>query len=503
MGSVRRAVAIRAILLATLAAATACTSAASQPVPQPPRVVDARPNIVFVLADDLSTDLVRYMPHVNALMESGASLRNYFVVDSLCCPSRAAIFTGQYPHNNGVYTNNLPSGGYGAFNQHGDAAKTFAVGLHRAGYRTAFMGKYLNQYSAKAPAARGWDDWFGVDTRDGYAEYNYQANDNGDLNGYGDQPQDYLTTVLQQKAVQFIQDSAATGRPFALEVSTFAPHAPSVAAPPDRDTFPYVTAPRGPAYDQRPTDPPSWLASQLPLTPDDIARLDSQYRKRVESVQAIDRLIGALEQTLAYEHKLDNTYFVFSSDNGFHMGQYRLRAGKQTAFDTDIRVPLLVAGPGIRAGLTIDAMTSSIDLAPTFLAMAGARPTDEPDGVSLLDLLHGKPAPADWQRGVLVEHRGPVNVPTDPDMQPLAAGDPPTYEAIRAANWLYVEYVDGEREYHDLRQDPYELHNTADQLSTARLAQLHADLVALSSCRGVAECQRAARLPAVGAASRA
>jgi arylsulfatase A-like enzyme len=298
--------------------------------------------------------------------------------------------------------------------------------------------------------------------------------------------------VLASKADQFIQDSRYTGKPFALEVATFAPHTPRVPAPMDRGTFPTTAAPRVPAFAHQPANAPSWFSGLGPLTPYDIERIDHGFQRRVEAVQAVDRMVGHLEGLLAQQHQLANTYFVFSSDNGYHMGEYGLMPGKQTAFDTDIRVPLIVAGPGVPVGRTIDAMASSIDLAPTFLQIAGARPSDQPDGTSLLDLLHGGRPPADWQRAVLIEHHGPQFAPQDPDVQSARSGAPPSYEAMRTADSLYVEYVTGEREYYDLRRDPSELHNVVSNLPPRRLAALHTRLMALAHCHGTAECQQAA-----------
>ncbi|HEY2224993.1 sulfatase-like hydrolase/transferase, partial [Actinomycetospora sp.] len=191
-------------------------------------------------------------------------------------------------------------------------------------------------------------------------------------------------------------------------------------------------------------------------------------------------------------NRLDNTYIVFSSDNGYHMGDHNLMPGKQTAFTTDIQVPLVVAGPGVPAGHTVDAMMSSIDLAPTFLQLARAQPTAEQDGVSMLDEWHGQPAPPDWQRAVLVEHHGPVDSALDPDVQPYRAGNPPSYEAMRTASSLYVEYDTGEREYYDLRADPYETNNTFATLALPRQLELHDMLARLETCKGPAECQHAA-----------
>jgi N-acetylglucosamine-6-sulfatase len=498
----RAALARTAVLASTavVLALAACTSASSSKTapPGPPPHVSSRPNIVFVLTDDLSTNLLPYMPHVRALAEAGTSFRNYYVVDSLCCPSRAAIFTGLYPHDDGVYANGGPGrtdGGYSAYNRFGNPAKSFAVPLQSAHYRTAFMGKYLNGYESSDAPPQGWDEWDGVGN--GYSEFNYNLNENGSVHHYGRDPQDYLTDVLAGKAADFIRASAWSGKPFALEVATFAPHTPFTPAPLDEGTFPTIRAPRGPAFDKQPTDAPPWLAKLHPLTPSAIANIDAAFRLRVEAVQSVDRMIGRLEQTLAAMHELDNTYFVFSSDNGLHMGEYRMHPGKQTAFDTDIRVPLVVAGPGVPAGNTVNAMTSSIDLAPTFLHIAGAQPTASQDGVSLLNLLHGDPAPVDWQRAVLIEHHGPVTSSTDPDRQSVGAGGPPSYEAMRTRAFLYVEYHNGVREYYDLVGDPDELHNIVGTLSQRRLATLHTQLQALTDCHGTTACQRAASLARV------
>ncbi len=176
---------------------------------------------------------------------------------------------------------------------------------------------------------------------------------------------------------------------------------------------------------------------------------------------------------------------MFSSDNGLHMGEYRLLPGKETAFDTDIHVPLIVTGPGIPAGASTDAMAENIDLAKTFAQLGG---TDLPtDGHSLVGLLQGG-TPADWRNAVLVEHHHPVATNADPDLQGPGSGNPPSYEAMRTTDFLYVEYVDGERELYDLRTDPYELNNLAPYMSSAELAAFHDALAAMEQCHSSDAC---------------
>lgn len=485
----RRRVAALLVSFAAAATLTACVGKAAPPPPKPVPT-DGRPNILFVLTDDLSMNLLPYLPHVQALEQQGTSFKNYFVVDSLCCPSRASIMTGLYPHNDGVYTNHAPDGGYGAYNSNGNPTKSYGYALKRAGYFTGFMGKYLNDYQPTDPPAPGWDEW--DVTGRGYDEYNYLLNEDGSLHSYGNSPDDYLTRVLAGRAVNFVHRAQFTGKPFALEVATFAPHMPATPAPLDARSLPDLQAPQSQAFGVRSTDAPAWLADLPGLSTKDIDKINGQFRRRITSMLSVDRMLGQIERALEATGQLDNTYIVFSSDNGYHMGEHDLMPGKQTAFDTDIRVPLIVAGPGVPAGQTVGAMTSGIDLAPTFLQIGHAQPTDEQDGVSLLHLWHGGTPPANWQRAILIEHRGPVDSSVDPDVQPHRSGNPPSYEAMRTPSELYVEYDTGEREYYNLRTDPYELYNTYGKLSEEQRSTLHEMLALLASCHGASLCQQAA-----------
>jgi N-acetylglucosamine-6-sulfatase len=465
-------------------------AAAPQPAPAPaPQTGIRRPNIVFILTDDLSWNLVQYMPRVLEMQQKGVTFANYFVTDSLCCPSRSSIFTGRFPHNTGIYRNTGSDGGYLGFHERGLEQATFAAALSGTGYRTAMLGKYLNGYEPVShPVAPGWTSW-AVAGGGGYRELRYNLSEDGKLVHYSDNPEDYLTDVLSDHAVRFVKQSA--GAPFVIEIATFAPHAPSTPAPRDADAFAGLQAPRGGAFNAAPdADAPTWLRAQRPLSDADVATIDHDFRKRVQSVLAVDKLIGELQAAVAAIGEEDNTYFVFSSDNGFHMGEHRLMPGKMTAFDTDIRVPLIVTGPGVPAGVTVDEIAENIDLHPTFVELGGGTPSPEVDGRSLVPLLHGQHV-ADWRSAALVEHRGPVRNPADPDMPDRRSGNPTTYEALRLETVLYVEYANGEREYHDLVADPDELRNSYAELSDVEKASLHTMLDALQSCRGALACQAA------------
>lgn len=455
-----------------------------------------RPNIVYVLTDDLAWNLVPYMPHVRQLERNGTTFTNFFVTDSLCCPSRSSLLTGQYPHNTGVFTNNGSDGGYGAFMRNDDERKSFGPALQRAGYRTGFMGKYLNGYQ---PADRhgtsgpyvpsGWDEWDVAG--DGYPEFDYALNENGTVVRHGHRPRDYLTDVLSKKAASFIGSSAKAGKPFMLEVATFAPHGPSTPAPRDEDKYPGLTAPRTNAYDKATLHAPNWQRTLSPLTSTEQRDIDEKFAKRVRSVQAVDTMIGHLESTLEAQGLADDTYVVFGSDNGFHMGEHRLRPGKQTAYDTDIKVPMMVTGPGVPAGRHVAQLAENIDMNPTFQELAGATPPSTVDGQSLAGLLHGH-AEDDWRRALLVEHHHAASKNGDPDAAPDNSGDPPDYEALRTGDSLYVEYADGEREFYTTTSDPEELDNRASSLSEAQRASLHRTLEALRHCTGPS-CRTASR----------
>ena len=458
-----------------------------------------RPNIVFVLTDDLSRNLVRFMPHVLAMERAGLTFEDYFVSDSLCCPSRASIFTGDFPHDTGVFSNFGPGGGFRAFYRHGDEQRTFPLALQRAGYRTALMGKFLNGYLERSghghlsdgevtnvPAGYvppGFTDWDVAGW--GYPEFNYTLNQNGVLHRFGDKPSDYLTDVIARDGVQFINQAAHDKAPFFLELASFAPHSPYTPAPRDDNDFPGLRAPRPPNFDVLPTHAPRWLAGHPRLTGRQIKKINSAFRRRAQSVQAVDRMIATIERTLAADGLSRNTYVVFSSDNGLHTGEYRLMPGKLTAFDTDIRVPLVVVGPGVPAGKTTNAMAENIDLAPTFAAIAGT--SMRSDGHNLARLIHGQPTPA-WRDAILVEHHGGPMSALDPDFQQSPSGNPNTYEAMRTRQYLYVEYTDGEREFYDLQNDPFELHNLAGRLTPHQLRQLHRQLSRIERCHGARRC---------------
>jgi arylsulfatase A-like enzyme len=427
------------------------------------------------------------MPHVQRLRARGTTFTNYVVTDSLCCPSRASIFTGCYPHNTGIFTNTGPDGGFALFHARGEEIDTFATRLQDRGYRTALMGKYLNGYTAQGRVdgqpryvPPGWTEWDVAGN--GYSEFDYNLNENGKLVHYGSRPRAYLTDVIARKGSAFVHRASTARKPFFLEISTFAPHGPYTPAPRHAADFPGLQAPRTPAFNEADvSDKPPWLRDHPLLTPAQIGEIDAAYRARAQSVEAVDDLIGKLEQRLRRDGVADNTYIFFSSDNGLHLGEHRLLPGKLTAFETDIHVPLVVVGPNVLAGRNVARVTENVDLYPTFVRLGRAGSSPLVDGKGLVPLLRGNPAP-DWRDAALVEHHGPDSAAAaGPDAAKLGSGNPSTYEALRLQHSIYIEYANGVREYYDLKSDPYELTNTYTSLSPSRVDALHSQLAELET----------------------
>ncbi len=441
-----------------------------------------KPNLVIILTDDQDLSSLAYMPKTLELLGAqGMTFRNYFVPLSLCCPSRATLLTGLYAHNHKVFTNFPPDGGFERFEAQGHEEKTLATALHDAGYRTALIGKYLNGYPRKDDLTHippGWDEWVSPVKGSAYAAYRYTVNDSGKLVKHASKAEDYMTDMLSKKATAFVRGSGS--QPFFLYLATYAPHKPATPAKRHVGLFPGLKAPRTPSFNEAAVgDKPVHIRKLKRLKPEQIAAIDTLYRKQVLSLQAVDEAIAALINTLRETGQLDNTFIVFTSDNGFHMGQHRLEPGKYTAYEPDVHVPLLVRGPGVPAGVEVNALTSSVDLAATFAELAGAALPVEPDGRSLVPFLQGE-TPETWRQAVLLEQfKYPVSPPDDD-----ATADNPAHVGLRTESFKYVEYGTGEREVYDLRNDPDELLNLRDRLPLAWLAQLSQRAKALASCKG-------------------
>lgn len=442
-----------------------------------------RPNIIFILSDDEDVALHAHMPKTKALLhDSGTTFDNYFVTYALCCPSRATTLRGQYPHNTRIEGNAPPTGGYQKFRSLGHDSSTVATWLKGAGYHTAMFGKYMNGYQPGVGAPAGWSEWYGVGN--GYPSYDYTMNENGTLVHYGHRPQDFLVDVIAHKAAEVIRRGAKEKTPVFLYIAPFTPHAPATAAPRHEALFAEASLPHPASFDEADmSDKPQPLITRPPLTPRMLERMENLYRRRLRSIQSVDDLVDSVVTALRSTGGLENSYIVYASDNGFHMGEHRLAQGKNTPYEMDIRVPLVVRGPGVPAGRHEPALVLNNDLAPTFADMAGARAPAFVDGRSFLPLLSAnRPA---WSRtAFMIERRGGRDA-----QEELGDGgdrrNPNSFNAIRTAQYTYVEYRNGALELYDLRADPDQLANLATTRSNSGLMRrLSIQLATLAKCAG-------------------
>ena len=334
-------------------------------------VEEARPNLIVIMTDDQRADLSAFMPTVQReLVQKGVTFSEAFTTSALCCPARASVLRGQYVHNHRVLSNGGPQGGFPKFYQTGFEASTVATWLQGAGYRTALMGKYLNAYpygplGEDPPRYRpprrtyippGWTEWFGFFdvpkdvANDPYGMYGYRVNYNGHVKRYGDEPDDYQTDVLSRRATDFIR-RARGDTPFFLFLAPTAPHLPTVAAPRHRGTLEGVRVPRSPAFNEGDlSDKPRWLRAQSKPTEAEIAGLDKTYQGQAEMLLAVDEMVGAMLETLEDTGELSDTYLIFTTDHGMHMGEHRLGTIKLTPYAASAHIPLIIRGAGRSSG---------------------------------------------------------------------------------------------------------------------------------------------------------
>ncbi|WP_330229133.1 sulfatase [Nocardia sp. NBC_00508] len=472
-----------------------------------PDGVDDRPNIVLILADDLdatTTPVWAAMPRTAQLIrDRGMEFRDSFAPLPICCASRASLLTGEYGHNTGVLTNSGEVGGFETFRANGNEQHTIATYLQDAGYRTGMAGKYLNGLEDDpGHLPPGWDDWnAGVDNFL-YTGYNYTLNENGAMVKYGVAPADYETDVIRDKSAEFITAAAASGEPFFWYAASTAPHFPIPPAPRHLTQTVPTAAPRSPNYQEADvSDKPSWLVDTASVRYATIAATnDPDYTNRLGALKALDDMVAGIVDTLARTGELDNTYLLFTSDNGYSLGAHRLTQ-KMAPYEESLRVPLAIAGPGISAGAT-DAMALTIDLAPTILSWAGLPVPEAMDGRSLVRPLAGDGT--GWRTDFTAEYGGPgadgrngiAQEQVPGRTPPMYAIDMPSWSAVRTERYLYVRWYErerplGEREYelYDLDSDPYQLTNlikTPDGRAehAATVAALDARLAALHACTG-------------------
>jgi arylsulfatase A-like enzyme len=466
------------------------------------QAADQRPNVVMIMTDDQRVADMDVLARTRALIgDQGTTFANSFATFPLCCPSRSTYLTGQYAHNHGVRGNKPAElGGYPTLYraQRPNGQDTLPVWMSGAGYATAHIGKYLNGYGAdvQPTVPNGWQNWAGSVDGSTYNFKNYCLNENGSLVWYGKRNscparlpsrpggEVYQADNYTQKARQYVARQVAGG-PFFLSVAYLAPHGggPKSArcgnsakpAPRHVGRFEGAQVPRGGSYDEpNVSDKPSSIRALPRLTAQDKANIDRAYKCRREALLAVDEGVSGIVDELRASGELDNTLILFTSDNGFLLGQHRVRSGKIRHYEESSRVPLLIRGPGVRKGARVRKQAGNIDLAATILDAANARATRRLDGRSLLRAGEkGFP-----NRDILLEDG------------PKLAKTFQFYKAIRTPRFKLVQYANGERELYDLRSDPAErrsLHKARRYNAIER--KLARKLKQLRNCAGPRECR--------------
>ncbi len=416
-----------------------------------------RPNIIFVLTDDQSTNTLPYMPYVGDEFQGKATtFPNATYNFPLCCPSRVSILRGQYTHNHGVWSNSTPDGGYDLAKDLGIQDEQIARWLDSVGYQTGMFGKYINGYSpGEDPKPLGWDRFV--------------------LNGYkydGSKvaPNVHKDEVVKDNALRWLNKYLPEEDPLFMWVGFKAPHAPFDYDPMYSDHFTDVGLPDPPSFNEEDiSDKPQYVSVQPQLTDEDVVQLTNDHRDRLRGLLTPDNAVRKIVSTLKDAGELDNTYIVFWSDNGFMTGEHRLRA-KRHAYVESLSFPMIVRGPNVRSGASDPRIVMNQDLAPTFADLANAPMPAFADGRSMVPVFDGG---GSWRDVGLIESLGT----TDPSK-------PSTYQGLRDENYVYVQYETGEHEYYDLRADPYQLENAYASLDEPRKVALREKTRALAECAG-------------------
>lgn len=486
------------VVTAGLQSVTPGASTAAAVVPSP------KPNFVVIFLDDMRADQLSALPYTTATVGGrGATFDNAYAPYPLCCPARATILTGQYPHNNHVFGNVPPLGGVSAF----DDTRTIATWMKGARYKTAYIGKYFNGYGVATSLTYrppGWTEW-DVLARGLYNYRGFTMNINRQLVDY---TRSHQTHVMGALSTRFIRENA--GSPFLMVTGFKAPHSGGPREPDDptgavtcfdtelcgnktpavtheyRDSESGHPMPVSPAYDEADvSDKPAHIASLPASRPEFAAAHQELWEQQLESIKAVDDQIHRIVWSLRRAGVLQRTYILVTSDNGYLLGEHRIPFGKVHPYEPSARVPMMLRGPGVPAGVHVKQLVGLQDIAPTVLRATGnyGTQTHVLDGVSLLRLTTDRTASA--HRDLALE-AGPAGDVVDESAVSDASPAARAYRGIRTdSGWKYVRYGNGEQELYDLTTDPAEMNNLAeDPLHGQRLQTLAAASARLSNCVG-------------------
>jgi N-acetylglucosamine-6-sulfatase len=531
---------------------------------------EERPSFVVIQTDDSTLDGLyatfqsylgapetRAMPNtIDLLAKRGMTFNRYYVSYPLCCPSRVTLMTGRYAHNHNVRGNVPPEGGYTGFSIRNAFSHNIATWLQGAGYRTIHIGKFLNGYGDEpfdngTTVPPGWSAWHSVLKADtDHYFYGYRLNNNGVISPpYGESgswvtreygarddpgcplaplnglPCLYQTDVFNSMAEQEIEGTPST-KPFYLQLDYTAPHgdfrrpAGPEPAPRHYDWFWGAKVPHDRSEglnEGNANDKPRFIRDAPYLSGTELRIYRVYWEKQLEALRSIDDGVKDIVGTLSRLGRLQNTYIVFTSDNGFFFGEHRLAGGKFLAYEPATHLPLIIRGPGIAPSSTTGELAANTDIAPTVLELAGVKADQSIDGRSLVPYLGDSELRT--RRPILfesfVETRdvqenggGPAATPSNSARGVSGGGasvnsrnhkanasilaPPKDYEGIRLGPYKYIAWPTGEKELYDINRDPNELNNLAKVPNFFPVRNfLDRELRRLEVCSGK-NCQQAA-----------
>jgi arylsulfatase A-like enzyme len=487
----------------------------------------SKPNVIMFTTDDQTFRDMQVMPKTQTLIgNAGATFLHAYASDPLCCPSRVTVQTGEYAHNTGVLGNTPPQGGYQSFNDKND----LPVWLQSAGYRTIHIGKMPNGFGeanvgGPTYVPPGWGPYAGGIGPLSKGEFygflgppssytGFTLDENGTEKAYG--PDDYSTDVYGDLAVERINNHLSNfpNSPLYMQVQFFAPHDPATPAPQYANAFATAPLPIEPSFNEKNVkDKPAWIRRIRRFGPGLIAKIQTRYQHRLETLLSVDDAIEKIVNDLQSHGVLGNTYLIFTSDQGFMQGQHRLHQGKFVPYEPSVQVPLEIRGPGVPPGSQPTALVWNGDITSTILQMTGASANLPQDGQSMLPLATD---PAKKSTRPILFETGPPGTTFEPGTGTAAAASKrkvkvgtyvkntdldhtaqlsraivaPRYRAIRTGRYLLTKYSDGGREMYDLSHDPLELNSVYKDRHYAPVRKfLLKKLAKLVHCSGPA-CNR-------------
>lgn len=450
-----------------------------------PVAMAQKPNIIMIMTDDQDTASLAYMPKLRALlMDKGVTFTNAFAQFPLCCPSRAAKLSGQFAHNHHVLGNNVSwNGAYPAWKP--TEGNSLGPWMQNSGYQTVFVGKYVNGYEAETfHVPTGWSKWRGL-TNVKYWGWTDHHGD-GTLKTGTSAEADYLTDNQTKRTVNTINNAVP---PFMNMTWTFAPHVntgtiTSIPAPRHYGTFNAYKMPKSPAFNSaHVTGKHPIMAMFPPLTQAQVTEAEVNWRRYMETLQAVDDMIESVVNALTANGYLDNTYIIFTSDNGNLHYEWK-RTEKLLPYERSVRIPLIIRGPGVPQGVRRDELVLDTDLAATILDWGDAAYGRVLDGKSLAPLLSTNLVP--WRSAIFMTGLYDGFQVYDHNFT--------RWNAVRTKTRKYIRSSDGHEELYDMEADPFERFSVvgrpgvpvdpfyASDLDTLRALELELRTCAGTSC---------------------